>query len=157
MGFFRRKVFSTILCSGFKNEAMNIEKLNRTRIHLILFSPLSVSFSRRTEVAETHFVRRSSSMQITSLIYLAVLVVLHCACEGSKQRFVPTGLATGDNEIEQHRNFSETHFPGVAPCRFRLDGHDGNAVWDEAVPMYVTRLGDLIEKSAQEIFFDFYG
>ena len=50
-------------------------------------------------------------------------------------------VAAGDNEIEQHRNFSETHFPGVAPCRFRLDGHDGNAVWDEAVPMYVTRLG----------------
>ena len=86
-----------------------------------------------------------------------VLVVLYCACEGSKQRFVPTGLATGDNEVKQHRNFSETHFPGVAPCRFRLDGHDGDIVWDEAVPMYVTRLGDLIEKSAQEIFFDFYG
>ena len=29
-------------------------------------------------------------------------------------------VAAGDNEIEQHRNFSETHFPGVAPCRFRL-------------------------------------
>lgn len=78
---------------------------------------------------------------------------LHCACEGSKQRFVPTGLATGDNEVKQHRNFSETHFPGVAPCRFRLDGHDGNAVWDEAVPMYVTRLGELIEKSAQRNLF----
>ena len=107
-------------------------------------------------MAETHFVRRSSSVQSTlsvSLTYSAVQVVLHCACEGSKQRFVPTGLATGDNEIEQHRNFSETHFPGVAPCRFRLDGHDGNAVWDEAVPMYVTRLGDLIEKSAQRNLF----
>ena len=62
-------------------------------------------------------------------------------------------VAAGDNEIEQHRNFSETHFPGVAPCRFRLDGHDGDIVWDEAVPMYVTRLGDLVEKSAQKIFF----
>lgn len=39
-------------------------------------------------------------------------------------------VAAGDNEIEQHRNFSETHFPGVAPCRFRLVGHDGGAVWD---------------------------
>lgn len=104
-------------------------------------------------MAETHFVRRSSSVQLALLIYLSVVVVLHCACEGSEQRFVPTGLATGDNEIEQHRNFSETHFPGVAPCRFRLDGHDGNAVWDEAVPMYVTRLGDLIEKSAQRNLF----
>lgn len=33
-------------------------------------------------------------------------------------------LVAGDNEIEQHRNFSETHFPGVAPCRFRLDGQE---------------------------------
>ena len=48
-------------------------------------------------------------MQIALQIYFVVLVVLYCACEGSKQRFVPTGLATGDNEIEQHRNFSETH------------------------------------------------
>ena len=97
--------------------------------------------------------RRSSSMQIALQNYFVVVVVLHCACEGSKQRFVPTGLASGDNEIEQHRNFSETHFPGVAPCRFRLDGHDGGAVWDEAVPMYVTRLGVLIEKSAQRNLF----
>ena len=152
-GYFREKCMSIILCSGFQNEAMNIEKLNRTRIHLILFSPLSVSVSIRIGVAETHFVRRSSSMQIALQNYFVVLVVLYCACEGSKQRFVPTGLATGDNEIEQHRNFSETHFLGVAPCRFRLDGHDGNAVWDEAVPMYVTRLGDLIEKSAQRNLF----
>jgi len=104
-------------------------------------------------VAETHFVRRSSSMQIVLQISLAVLVVLYCACEGSKQRFVPTGVATGGNEIKQHRNFSETHFSGVAPCRFCLDGHDGNTVRDEAVPMYVTRLGDLIEKSAQRNLF----
>lgn len=76
---------------------------------------------------------------------------LHCACEGSKQRFVPTGLATGDNEIKQHRNFSEKHFPGVAPCRFSLVGHDGNAVWDEAVPMYVTRLGELIKNQLKKL------
>lgn len=37
---------------------------------------------------------------------------------------MPTGVASGYNEIKQHRNFSETHFPGVAPCRIRLDGHD---------------------------------
>ena len=90
-------------------------------------------------------------MQTVLLIYLAVAVVLHCACEGSKQRFVPTGLATGDNEIKQHRNFSETHFPGAAPCRFRLDGHGGDAVWDEAVPMYVTRLGELIENQLKKL------
>lgn len=53
------------------------------------------------------------------LIYSAVVVILRCACEGSEQRFVPTGMTAGDNEIEQHRNFSETHFLGVAPCGFR--------------------------------------
>ena len=39
-------------------------------------------------------------------------------------------MAVRDNEIEQRRNFSEKHFPGVAPCGFRLVGHDGGAVWD---------------------------
>lgn len=62
------------------------------------------------------------------------LMVLYCAREGSKQRFVPTGLAAGDNEIKQRRNFSKTHFPGVAPYGFRLDGHDGNIVWDGSRP-----------------------
>lgn len=67
---------------------------------------------------------------------------MHCACEGSKQRFVPTGAASGDNEIKQRRNFSETHFLEVALCGFRPDGHDGDAAWDKAVPVYVTRFGD---------------
>ena len=57
-------------------------------------------------------------------------VVWHCACEGSKQRFVPTGMAFGDNEIKQHRDFSETHFSGVASCGFCLDGHGRGAVRD---------------------------
>lgn len=69
-----------------------------------------------------------------SLIYSVVVAVLYCACEGSEQRIVPTGVASGDNEIEQRRNFSEKHFPGVAPCGFRLDGHDGNAVRDGSRP-----------------------
>ncbi len=64
------------------------------------------------------------------------------ACEGIEQRIVSTGMAVRDNEIKQRRNFSEKHFPGVAPCGFRLVGHDGGAVWDEAVPVYVTRFGD---------------
>ena len=55
---------------------------------------------------------------------------LHCACEGSKQRFVPTGMAFGDNEIKQHRNFSETHFSGVASCGFCLDGYVAAAFRD---------------------------
>ena len=59
-------------------------------------------------------------------------------------------VAAGDNEIEQHRNFSETHFPGVAPCRFRLVGHDGGVVWDEAVPVYVTRFGDSAKRQILE-------
>lgn len=59
---------------------------------------------------------------------------LYCACEGSKQRFVPTGVATGDNEVKQRRNFSEKHFPGVAPCGLCLVGHDGDAVRDVSRP-----------------------
>ena len=43
-------------------------------------------------------------------------------------------MAAGDNEIEQHRNFSEKHFSGVAACGFRLVGHDGGAVWDGSRP-----------------------
>ena len=39
-------------------------------------------------------------------------------------------VAAGDNEIEQHRNFSETHFPGVAPWSVRLVGEEGGAVWE---------------------------
>ena len=54
----------------------------------------------------------------------------HCACEGNEQRGVPTGMASGDNEIKQHRDFSDTHFPGVASCGSRPDGQDGGAVWD---------------------------
>lgn len=64
------------------------------------------------------------------------------AREGMEQRIVPTGMAVRGNEIEQHRNFSEKHFSGVAACGFRLVGHDGGAVWDGAVPVYVTRFGD---------------
>ena len=59
-----------------------------------------------------------------------VRMILYCACEGPKQRFVPTGAASGDNEIKQRRNFSETHFSEAALCGFRLDGHDGGAAWD---------------------------
>lgn len=59
-------------------------------------------------------------------------------------------VAAGDNEIEQHRYFSETHFPGVAACGFRLVGHDGGAVWDEAVPVYVTRFGDSAKRQILE-------
>ncbi|MCM1083948.1 MAG: hypothetical protein NC428_10765 [Clostridium sp.] len=56
------------------------------------------------------------------------------AREGMEQRIVPTGMAVRDNEIEQRRNFSEKHFPGVAPCGFRLVGHDGGAVRDASRP-----------------------
>ena len=69
-------------------------------------------------MAESRFVRRCTCKDFI------------VAREGMEQRIVPTGLASGDNEIEQYRNFSEKHFPGVAPCGFRLDGHDGDIVWD---------------------------
>ncbi|MCI8484486.1 MAG: hypothetical protein HFH41_09115 [Lachnospiraceae bacterium] len=47
---------------------------------------------------------------------------------------MPTDLAIRDNEIKQRRNFSRKHFPGVAACRFRLVGHDGNAARDGRRP-----------------------
>ena len=72
------------------------------------------------------------------------------AREGKEQRIVPTGVAAGDNEIKQHRNFSEKHFSGVAACGFRLVGHDGGAVRDEAVPVYVTRFGDSAKRQILE-------
>ncbi len=56
------------------------------------------------------------------------------AREGMEQRIVPTGMAVRDNEIKQRRNFSEKHFPGVAPCGFRLVEHDGGAVRDVSRP-----------------------
>ena len=52
-------------------------------------------------------------------------------------------MAAGDNEIEQHRNFSKTHFLGVDPCRFRLVRHDGGAVWD--CRPNVARLGGAVK------------
>ena len=56
------------------------------------------------------------------------------AREGMEQRIVPTGMAARGNEIEQHRNFSEMHFPGVATCGFRLAGRDGGTVRDISRP-----------------------
>lgn len=61
---------------------------------------------------------------------------------------MPTGMATRDNEIERHRNFSESIF-GSGCLRIpsymnevHVMGYDRGAVWDEAVPVYVTRFGD---------------
>ena len=56
------------------------------------------------------------------------------AREGMEQRIVPTDMAVRGNEVKQHRNFSEKHFPGVAACGFRLVGHDGGAVRDVSRP-----------------------
>ena len=47
---------------------------------------------------------------------------------------MPTGVAAGDNEIEQRRNLSEKHFPGVAACGSRLAGHGGGAARDVSRP-----------------------
>lgn len=72
------------------------------------------------------------------------------AREGMEQRIVSTGMAVRDNEVKRHRNFSKKHFSGVAACGFRLVGHDGGAVWDEAVPVYVTRFGDSAKRQILE-------
>ncbi|MDO4649558.1 MAG: hypothetical protein Q4B26_12985 [Eubacteriales bacterium] len=60
---------------------------------------------------------------------------------------MPTDVTVGDNEIEQHRNFSVTHFSGVATCKFRLVGRDGSSVMD-VIQMYVTRLGEAAKEAA---------
>ena len=52
------------------------------------------------------------------------------ACEGREQRVVPTGAASGGNEVKQRRDFSRMHFSRVAACGSRLDGHGGDAAWD---------------------------
>lgn len=49
------------------------------------------------------------------------------AREGSEQRVVPTGVAARMNEVEQRRDFSDTHFPGMAACGSCPDGHGGDA------------------------------
>ena len=59
-------------------------------------------------------------------------------------------VAAGDNEIKQYRNFSEKHFPGVAPCGFRLDGYDENVVRDQ--PSQCMLPGSGISESIYDIF-----
>lgn len=83
--------------------------------------------------------------------------VRRCTCkdfivsrEGMEQRIVPTGMAVRRNEVKRHRNFSKKHFSGVAACGFCLVWHDGDAVWDEAVPVYVTRFGDSAKRQILE-------
>ena len=89
-------------------------------------------------MAESHFVRRCTCKDFID------------AREGMEQRIVPTGMAVRDNEVKRYRNFSKKHFSGVAACGFRLVGHDGGAVWDEAVPVYVTRFGDSAKRQILE-------
>ena len=111
---------------------MNYEKLNRTRIHLILFSPFYLS------------------MLIAGIKGWQSPISCEDVPEGMEQRIVPTGMAVRDNEVKRHRNFSKKHFSGVAACGFRLVGHDGGAVRDEAVPVYVTRFGDSAKRQILE-------
>ena len=105
------------------NKAMYHGKLNRTRIHLILFSPFYPSVFTQGK-------RWQNPVSCEDMPAIDNIV----ACEGMEQRIVPTGMAVGGNEIKQHRNLSETHFPGVAPCGSRLDGHDGDTVRDGGRP-----------------------
>lgn len=89
-------------------------------------------------MAESRFVRRCTCKDFI------------VAREGMEQRIVPTGMAVRRNEVKRHRNFSKKHFSGVAACGFRLVGHGGGAVWDEAVPVYVTRFGDSAKRQILE-------
>lgn len=40
---------------------------------------------------------------------------------------MPAGVVAGMNEVKQRREFSDTHFPGVAACGSCLDGRGGDA------------------------------
>lgn len=80
-------------------------------------------------MAESRFVRRCTCKDFI------------VAREGMEQRIVPTGMATRDNEVKRHRNFSESIFREWLPA---------DSVWlgmmeaqcGIAVPVYVTRFGD---------------
>ena len=63
------------------------------------------------------------------------------AREGMEQRVVPTGMATRGNEIERHRNFSESIFREWLPADSVWLGKT-EAQCGIAVPVYVTRFGD---------------
>lgn len=84
------------------------KKFNRTCIHLILFSP----FIRPCYAWILGWQNPVSCEDIPAMDQIV-------AREGMEQRIVPTDVAVRDNEIKQHRDFSEKHFPGVAACGFR--------------------------------------
>lgn len=64
------------------------------------------------------------------------------AREGMEQRILPTGMAVRGNEIERHRNFSESIFREWLPADFVWLGMTEAQCGMEAVPVYVTRFGD---------------
>ena len=76
-------------------------QLNRTSIHLILFSPLSV----RTD--------KGGRIPFRAMTYL---VLCQYAPLKVKSRGLYLPAWQPDNEIKQRRNFSEKHFPGMEAC-----------------------------------------
>ena len=54
---------------------------------------------------------------------------------------MPTGVAAGDNEVKQRRDFSEKHFPGWLLADSVWMGMMETQCGIAAVPMYVTLWG----------------
>lgn len=72
---------------------------------------------------------------------------------------MPAGVASGWNEIKQHREVSRIHFPRVATLQIPLNinevyvlGNSGGAVWD-CRPCVCYPAGGMVEKSDKEDLF----
>ena len=122
---------SAMIISGAKSR--KTWQLNRTRIHLILFSPLSI-------------VGKGGRTPFRAKIRPSMDYIV--AREGKGQRVVPTDMAAGDNEIGRRRDFSDTHFLGGGWLSADAVGngllHDwalAKAWWGRVIPVYVARLG----------------
>ena len=108
------------------------KQFNRTRIHLILFSPFYPSMLYAGIKGWQNPVSCEDVPAMDNIV----------AREGMEQRIVPTGMAVRDNEVKQRRNFSESIFREWLPADSVWLGMMEAQCGMEAVPVYVTRFGD---------------
>lgn len=108
------------------------KQFNRTRIHLILFSPFYPSMLYAGIKGWQNPVSCEDVPAMDNIV----------ACEGMEQRIVPTGMAVRDNEVKRRRNFSESIFREWLPADSVWLGMMEAQCGMEAVPVYVTRFGD---------------
>lgn len=108
------------------------KQFNRTRIHLILFSPFYPSMLYAGIKGWQNPVSCEDVPAMDNIV----------AREGMEQRIVPTGMAVRDNEVKRRRNFSESIFREWLPADSVWLGMMEAQCGMEAVPVYVTRFGD---------------